>query len=183
MLESRLNMNTTGFWMISRSALSHEHLEYYPVWSEFYDYEEREEILEWGINAASFDQDFARHHDGSDHAVYTLLQVNPFPPRMRIYIKAKFVTPAGQSLSGYIVNVDADPAAAVFFGGREFIFNTNLRDLGWQEAKLLREMLVDPSDPLFPLIYRTDFMDEDGKEIQGAFDLTQPKNTHGVNSD
>jgi hypothetical protein len=158
------------FRLIPESEFSWEHLEEYPAWSEYYDYDEREEIVEWGIDAAWLEEEIERKHDGSNHAMYPLLQTNPLPPRMRIYLRARFRTPNGQSLSGYVINDDAY-CIGIFVGGRQFTFNWRHGDNEWtrRDRATLQRLLPDPGDPLFPLFYETDFMDEDGRRIEGTF--------------
>lgn len=159
------------FRLVPESDFSYRHLREYPVWSEFYDPEERDEIIGWGIDAEWLDQELARHHHGSDHAVYPLLERNPFPARMRIFIRARFRTAGGQSLSGWIVNEDASPSVWIVQDGKEFGFNRNLPDWADDDARALRRSLPDPTDPVFPLAFEADFTDATGEMIRGTFDF------------
>src|SRR5690348_14821330 len=38
------------FTLVPKSQLSKRHFDIHPIWSEYYDYEEREEIVSWGVN-------------------------------------------------------------------------------------------------------------------------------------
>lgn len=160
-----------AFQLIPSSQFTYKHLLEYPVWSEFYDFDEREEIIGWGIDAYWLDQELAKYHSGNEHAVYPLLEVNPFPERMSIFIRARFRTPAGQNLSGYIVNEDADPALFICHGGKEFGFNRGLLEWTIEDIRVLQRLLPDPADSIFPLVYETDFTDEEGRRIEGTFDF------------
>jgi hypothetical protein len=161
------------FRLVSEEDFGPVHLDEYPVWSEFYDHAERNEIVAWGIDAAWLDAELAAYHTGNAHPVYPLWEVNPFPPRMRIFIRAQFKTAAGQELHGYIVNEDAHPAIAIFYGSETFYFNRLLCTDGEQEAAHLRAALPDSSDPIFPLRYEADFTDTDGEPIAGTFDFVE----------
>jgi hypothetical protein len=166
--------NHVAFRLIPKSQFSCKHLEEYPVWAEFYDDWEREEILGWGIDEVWLDQEFDKHHDGSDHAMYPLLDVNPFPTRVRIYVRARFRTPAGQNLLGcLILKRDAPPVViAITYDGQEFSFSNIIPDWANKNKEALKRLLPDPEDPVFPIVYETDFTDEAGRTIEGAFDLT-----------
>lgn len=168
-----LEKDNVKFRLVPENEFSQKHLEEYPVWSEFYDYDEREEIISWGIDPAWLDEELAKHHNGNVHAIYPLLQVNPFPDRMRIYIRARFRTSAGQRLSGYIVNEDACPAVAIFHEGQEFGFNYLMFDWAQKDIKALQQLLPDYDDPIFPLEYETDFTDEEGRRIRGEFNFVE----------
>lgn len=161
-----------AFRLVPESQFSEEHLQKYPVWSELYDWQEREEIIGWGIDAELLDQEIAKNHDGSDHAMYPLLEVNPFPPRVRISVRARFRTAAGQNLRGYVVlKMDADPIVSVVHEGQEFGFSRVFPEWATEDRQLLQRLLPDPTDPILPLAYETDFTDEEGNRIQGTFDL------------
>ncbi|MES2459640.1 MAG: hypothetical protein V4671_03595 [Armatimonadota bacterium] len=167
-----IDQNQVAFRLISASEFSYKHLEEYPVWSEFYDYDEREEILGWGIDETWFDQEFTKHHDGSDHAMYPLLEVNPFPTRERIYVSARFHTPAGQSLLGYVIlKIDAAPVLYIFHDGQEFGFSTVFPNQANKDREKLQRLLTDPKDPIFPLMYETEFTDKERRTIEGIFDI------------
>jgi hypothetical protein len=97
----------TMFKLIRGSELSKEHFEEYPVWSEYYDYEEFDEIVGWGIDKDWLEKELKLKDDGSEHCVYTVLQTSPLPDRMRIFIKAAFRTYSGAELTGYVMNEDA----------------------------------------------------------------------------
>src|SRR4051812_3470710 len=95
------------FMLVPKSQLSKHHFDLHPIWSEFYDYEERKEIISWGVNPDWLEVELERVHDGSDHAAYPILRPYPLPERMRLYIKARFVTADGTRLDGCIMNDDA----------------------------------------------------------------------------
>jgi hypothetical protein len=158
------------FKLISENDFGPEHLEEYPVWSEFYDYDEREEILQWGIDAEWLDNELERVRSGEGHVhgMYPLLETDPFPDRMRIYIKADFETPQGAKLTGYVINEDAY-CIGIFLIGEEFKFNEQLASWCRSDLTKLQATLGDPRDPIVPLRYRTDFAGVEGRRIEGVF--------------
>lgn len=95
------------FRMVSMRELGPEQFEYHPIWSEFYDHDERDEIIEWGVDPVQLEAELARHHTGDEHAAYTVLKPYPLPERMRLYICAKFTTPDGVVFDGYVMDSDA----------------------------------------------------------------------------
>ena len=151
--------------------LTEECFDYHPVWSEYYDFDEREEITSWGIDRDWLDaklQELPEH----PHPCYTVLDTDPLPDRMRLFIKAGFKTPIGRVLAGWVMNEDAG-VVGIYVAEKEFIFNAspflarNMQRL----AHTLKEVLVDTSDPIFPLQYTTYFTNIDGQSICGTFTL------------
>jgi hypothetical protein len=158
------------FRVIPQSELSEQHFDEWPVWSEHYDYDEIEEIARWGVSREEAFQAFRQNERDNEHCVYTMLQANPFPPRMCIFIKASLQAANGLSLKGYVMNEDAY-CLAVFSKGTEFIFSRQpmLEELNRKEEQKLRKSIGGPSSELFPMSYATDFRDSDGKVISGMF--------------
>lgn len=151
--------------------LTKECFDDHPVWSEYYGFDEREEIASWGINRDWLDaklQELPEH----PHPCYTVLETDPLPDRMRLFIKASFKTPSGRMLAGWVMNKDA-VVIGIYVAGKEFVFNTSpllTRDMQ-QLAHMLREALGDASDPIFPLQYTTDFASNSSQPVCGVFAL------------
>ncbi len=91
------------FVMKSLNDLDASDIVRHPIWSEYYDYTERQEILDWGVSPDVLDRLLAEHHTGNVHAVYTVLKPIPLPDRMRLYIRARFTTADGDEYDGYVV--------------------------------------------------------------------------------
>src|SRR5579859_6357559 len=134
------------FRVIPQSELSEQHFDEWPVWSEHYDYDEIEDIVSWGVSREEALQAFRQNERGNEHCVYTLLQANPFPPRMRIFIKASLQAANGVSLKGYVMNEDAY-FLAVFSKGKKFCFSRLplVEDLHRKEEQKLRRSIGEPS--------------------------------------
>ena len=157
------------FVLIPHSELSKEHFEAYPVWSEHYDYDEIDEIVSWGIDREWLLREIEAKCTGNEHCVYTLLQTNPLPERMRIFIRARFRTPNGVNLNGFVVNEDAY-ALGIFWENVKYVFNNHplLRELNEEQEAKLRDTV---GDAIFPLQYETDFRNNAGERIRGEFSL------------
>lgn len=160
----------SNFKVLPISDLAEQTFDEWPVWSEHYDYDEIEDIVRWGLIREEVLRLFQQNENGNEHCVYTLLETNPFPERMRIYIKAMLVTANGQSFKGYVINEDAY-CISIFHGGREFSFSYHPMSESHnreQEQKLLRS-LGSLGSELFPITYKTDYFASNGDRICGVF--------------
>ncbi len=158
------------FEVIPQSQLSEKHFLEYPVWSEHYDWEEIEDIERWGLDRELVLKQFEENSIDNDHCVYTLLEVNPFPERMRIYISASLVCANGIKLTGYVVNESAY-CLTVFFQGEEYIFSTHplLASGNIEHAYELAKALQVAPESIFPIIYTTQYFSRKGEIIKGQF--------------
>ena len=154
------------------SALSKTNFEEHPIWSEYYDIEEREEIIDWGVDPKWLAAELDRVHDGSDHCAYPILRPYPLPDRMRLYIRARITSASNERFDGYVVNEDAG-VLAIFVAGDQFSFCSNgtLSDLSRQELARLKASIGRSADGIFPVEYETDFLDSKGSVIAGRFSL------------
>jgi hypothetical protein len=160
------------FVLVPMSQLSKRHFEQHPIWSEFYDYEERNEIVSWGVEQKWLEQELDRLHDCGDHCAYPILRPYPLPERMRLYMQARFVTADGKPLDGYVMNQDAF-VATLFYGDEKFTFSRHpaLKKLRDQELQSLRAAIGNCDDPILPLRYETHFLDRNDFPIAGTFDV------------
>lgn len=158
------------FRVLPESELSERHFDEWPVWSEHYDYEEIEDIERWGLNRDEVLQAFQQNERGDEHCVYTMLEANPFPPRMRIFIKASLEAANGQRLKGYVMNEDAF-CLCVFNSDQTFSFSSHpmLESLNREEEHKLLQSLGSSAVTLFPMKYQTDYHGTNGEVIAGSF--------------
>jgi hypothetical protein len=159
----------TKFRVLPQSKLSEQDFDDYPVWSEHYDWDEIEDIERWGLDREYVFELFRENSSGDEHCVYTLLESNPFPPRMRIFIRARITATDGRRLKGYIMNEDAF-CLAIFYGDQEFIFSRHPMlhsDNKEHDQQLLQS--IGNSATVFPVKYETDFKDRQGHPITGEF--------------
>ena len=163
------------FRVLPQSQLSEQDFDEYPVWSEHYDYDEIEDIERWGLDRELVLHLFAENSPGNEHCVYTMLEANPFPARMRIFIRATITATDGTSLKGYVMNEDAF-CLSVFHSGREFIFSKHPmlgRENQKHESQLLSAM--GRTLPIFPVKFATEFRSTEGNLISGEFMYGTPE--------
>lgn len=162
---------TEYFAMKSMADLDMSDFARHPIWSEYYEHPERDEIIQWGVDPVKLDGLLKLYHDGNTHAVYTVLRPYPLPDRMYIYIKARFQSVDGDTFDGYVMNDDVS-FFALFVRNDEFTFTRGsaLSDLNTKEQQRLRETLAKPNLKLFPLEYQTDFLDEADQPICGMIE-------------
>jgi hypothetical protein len=158
------------FTLVPMSQLSKRHFDLHPIWSEHYDFEERMEIVSWGVSQEWLEQELERVHDGSDHCAYPILRPYPLPERMRLFVKARFVTAGGIRLAGYVMNDDAF-VVTLFTGDdrHEFSRHSLLGDLNAMSLRALQKAIGRGDDAIFPLHYETDILDSNGTLIAGVF--------------
>lgn len=158
------------FRVIPQSKLSERDFDDFPAWSEHYDFEEIEDIERWGLDRNTVLALFEENSPGNEHCVYTLLQSNPFPERMHIFIRAKLRTAFGVSLKGYVVNENAF-CLGVFHHGKEYIFSRHpllQEENDKHKVELAKAIGIEP-EAVFPISYETEFNAENGNRISGIF--------------
>ena len=85
-----------------------------------------------------------------------------------LFIKANFITPNKISFDGYLIGDDCFFAFALFYQGREFVFNLNLLDMIKDNLEKMYNKEMDLSF-LFPLIYSSRLSFEGENPINGVF--------------
>lgn len=164
------------FKMIPMSELAKQHFDFHPIWSEFYDYDEREEIIAWGVDPQWLDRKLDSRDAGNDHWAYPVLRPYPLPIRMRIYIRALFRSPTDVRFEGSIVNDDAY-CISLFVANEEFVFSSHpMLHGGFDlESDRLCNAIRSPNAQIFPLRYTTEFLDRNDRIIQGFFERSAPQ--------
>jgi len=159
----------TAFCVLPQEQLSEEAFDRFPVWSEHYDFEEIDDIVGWGLDREYVLSLLDEHSPGDEHCVYTLLESNPFPPRMRIFIRATIRAADGRVLKGFVMNEDAF-CLEIFHGGERFIFSRHSM-LGSENQKQEQDLLtaLGSGARVFPVWYDTEFNNADGAVIAGVF--------------
>ena len=162
------------FTLVPMSALCKRHFESHPIWSEHYDFDEREEIVAWGVDPQWLASELERVDTGDDHCAYPILRPYPLPERMRLYMRAGITTKDGRTFVGYVMNEDAY-VLSIFANDDEFCFSRNrmLGDMNDEELQRMAATLGCSPASLFPVKYETDFLDSDDKAIAGVFSLSE----------
>lgn len=155
------------------SALSKQHFDSHPIWSEHYDYEEREEIIAWGINPQWLASELERVHTGNDHCAYPILRPYPLPERLRLYVRAMITSNDGRTFAGYVMNEEAY-VLSIFANEEKFTFSSNghLSDLNGKELERFARSIGHSGNNLFPVRYQTEFLNSEGNLIEGVFSLS-----------
>ena len=162
------------FKLIQCADLNWSHFEEYPVWSEFYDFDEIDEIVGWGVDREWLIDQLSVIHSGSNHAAYPVLYTDPLPHRQRLYIRASFETASGLALDGYTID-EGSYAVAIWAHGVEYGFNVNLPDFAREDAARLAKSLGATTEQLFPMRFETAFrMPDDDSPICGTFSPLDP---------
>lgn len=155
---------------IPMSALSKDHFAEWPVWSEFYDYDELEEIESWGVSVKQFLADIEQLNLGNEHAAYPMLKLDPIPDRMRVYIKAQFTCSDGRKLDGYVIN-EGTYAFCIFVNQDEFFFNLNLEQMFQSSLQSLAYRVESTINAVKPVSFETGFFNTEGTQIAGNLHL------------
>ncbi len=160
------------FKVIPETELNEAMFDYFPVWSEHYDWEEIEDIERWGLDRNVVLELFKKNERGNLHCLYTCLEHSPFPERMRLFIKATLKTKGGIQLKGYIMNENAF-CLAIFVQGKKYYFSRHpmLIDQFNMELARLSSALGVNSKNIFPIHYETTFYSRTGNRILGVFDI------------
>lgn len=158
------------FKVIPQRTLSEELFDEFPVWSEYYEWDELEEIEGWGLDREVVLKMLNENSIDNEHCLYTLLEANPFPKRMRIFIGARITTAGGVELKGYVMNEDAY-CLCIIHDGAEYFFSCHptFKGCTLELANKLSMLLNVPASDFFPLHYETDYYARDGSPIAGTF--------------
>lgn len=150
--------------------------EHFPVWSEHYDYDEIDEIVSWGIDRDWLMDQFKKHHDGSAHCYYPILQTAPrLPSRMRVYIKADIRTAKGRPLTGYVAG--SEGFLSICHEGEQYGFFSDYPENNqFNLSQLIRlKQKLDSDDPVIPFKFTTPFIDSLGEKIEGELNPSLPR--------
>ncbi|MBO1257087.1 hypothetical protein J3L16_15490 [Alteromonas sp. 5E99-2] len=141
-----------------------------PVWSEYYDYEELEELSSWGVKKRHIDKLLKIAKKDAAHPYYPINNMLSLPDRMRIFIHVVFKTPSGRSLEGVICNPNPF-VIGIFVNEVIELFNPNLPEF-WEKAESnLRKVFNIENEAVFPLAYETEYEDSNGTKIQGVYEF------------
>ncbi|HPI94929.1 MAG TPA: hypothetical protein PK055_00915 [Gammaproteobacteria bacterium] len=138
------------------------------VWSEYYDFEELEEIRSWGIEEKFIDELLKIAKEGGDHPYYPVPLDEVIPDRMRIFIYTKFKTLNGYELEGVICNPDPF-VIGIFVDDEIVIFNPNLLEFWQKSESIVKKHFGIESFELFPMNYETPYQDCDGNSVKGSY--------------
>ncbi len=137
-----------------------------PVWSEYYDYDELEDIRTWGVSESKINELLSISEEGNEHPYYSVSNLDILPDRMRLFIKVVFTTPSGQELDGFIIN-PSPFIIGIFCGHEEMYFNPSLEDI-WKQSEInVKKFYTIEKEYIFPLKYSTNYLDSQKNKIEG----------------
>lgn len=146
--------------------LTRTNFDEYPVWSEYYDYDELEEIRSWGVNENKINQLLSISEEGNEHPYYSVPNFDILPDRMRLFIKVVFTTPYGRKLDGFIIN-PSPIVIGIFCNHKAMCFNQNLQEC-WNLSEInVKKFYRIEKESIFPLKYSTNFLDSQKNKIEG----------------
>jgi hypothetical protein len=157
------------FTLVPESQFGKHLFDRHPVWARFDEPDDVEVIVSWGINRAALLKQLEELHDGSDHAMYPVLQTDPLLEYPDVYVRAECLSPDGYEFTGCLQGVEA-LSIVLFFGASLYPFLSNgLSDLNLETLRRLRTDLGNAHATIFPLTYRTGFRKADGASLAGLF--------------
>ena len=159
------------FKIVSVEEFTPKSFSFHPLWSEYYDFDELDEIETWGINKELAFNELKGKFSNSAHPYYTV-PIKEFPPqRMRFFTKAKFKTLKGNELDGVVMN-EGDLVVDIFLGNNQMVSlscHTMLKDLAIKTLlKISKEFNLELSE-LKILEFETVIPKEKEKRIRGKF--------------
>ena len=93
-----------NFRIIKAKDFNSTRFKEYPLWSEYYDYDELIEIEEWGYDKKLTLKELLSKDIENQHPYYTA-PITEFPlERMRYFTRSKFVTKSNIEIDGVIMN-------------------------------------------------------------------------------
>ncbi|MBX9432001.1 hypothetical protein ACI2VK_08010 [Ralstonia nicotianae] len=116
-------------------------------------------------------------YDDEDDLYHPVLTADELPESERLLsIRARFVTPNGQSFDGYVVGIERVFSIGLFGGGQVFHVNKNLPDLSEKQLQAFLQTQPGPealsTKALFPLSYTTTINREPFADFSGKFEMT-----------
>ncbi|MHC4879977.1 MAG: hypothetical protein ACYTGL_26295 [Planctomycetota bacterium] len=155
------------FEMVPESQFGIEHLRSHPVWARFYEPDDIDVAVSWGIDRGRFTQLLERFHDGSDHAMFPVLAFEPLPDDvLDVYVRSWFTPFRGDDIDGYI---DAEGLFVCLYPDDATFFSFTSNGIRLAD-ELRRFQLRSPSVTLFPLRFSTPYRRADGTQLVGVFD-------------
>jgi hypothetical protein len=157
--------------IIKGRELTPKMFEFHPVWAEYYEPDDLEDIVSWGYDRESIRSDLFSKHDGSEHAYYAV-PIERFPPNnLRFFTLANLFTKSGRLIQGIVMNSGEIMIEIILDSNRSICLSrvSGLASLNKQEIlKATSELDLDPLD-LEEIYFQTTIVDQDGCAIEGVF--------------
>jgi hypothetical protein len=161
-----------NFRIIKADEFNAERFKEYPLWSEYYDFDELNEIEEWGYNKESILQELKTKEIENQHPYYTA-PIESFPlERMRYFTRSKFRTINNIELDGAIMNT-GELVIMLFLGNDYEILNRNPllhSELKESVIKIANYYKIQPEE-LSDLTFETIIPKESKNRIKGIWKI------------
>ncbi len=165
------------FRIITARELTPAMFELHPIWAEYYEPEEIDDIVSWGYDKEKTTQEMFSKFYNQEHPYYTV-PIEQFPPIVnQFFTKADLVTKNGTNLRGAVMD-HGELVLSIFIDEQRDITlssHPNLYDLVKKEImRLSLELNMDPTE-FEEIKFKTTVQDQKGKPIEGVFHLVDPK--------
>ena len=115
-------------------------------------------------------------YDDEDDLFHPVLSGDQLPESERdLSIRAKFKTPAGDALDGYVVGISRVFSIGLFAGDRICLVNKNLPDLSLKQISAFMDgnpqLRAKSAGELFPLQYVSTIGREEFADFSGSFEM------------
>lgn len=146
------------FELIHEDVLNPKKFEEYPIWASYYEPEDVDSIVSWGIDRDSIVSKL-ESIGWSDNYLFPVLNPEDAEGFMFVFYKATFETPSGNKFKGYVIN--SGYAIRVYCSGEEFGFNLNLTEFAREsETKLIKTSKVKDKT-IFPLKFKIESINKE----------------------
>lgn len=161
-----------NFRIIRSNEFNSNRFKEYPLWSEFYDYDELNEIEEWGYDKELTLKEFTIKNIQGQHPYYSA-PIASFPlERMRYFTKSKFITKNNFELDGIIMN-EGDLAIGIFIDDEIEILSNHptLHDLMKNNLEKIANHFQIKTENLTKLKFETVIPKENKNKIRGIWKI------------
>lgn len=142
----------------------------YPIWSEYYDYTELNQLVEWGFDKNLVFQQLQQKQINNNHPFYTV-PISSFPlNRMRYFTKSTFRTRENYKLNGAIMN-NGEMVILLFLDNEiEFLNNNHIlrKQMNESLTSIANHFQLDVNE-LLELKFETVIPSDRSKRIKGVW--------------
>lgn len=177
MLKSKLLDFRGKFKIVKSKDFKPACFSFHPLWSEYYDFDELDEIKSWGLdlNKQEILDALMKKEENGSHPHYTV-PIEVFPPsRMRYFTKATFTTQNGYKLKGAIMN-EGEMVIIIFLSMEEDVRLSKHPIFKNERKKRLTRIAKRFNieiEELYKLRFETEITDQKGNNISGIYNLNK----------
>ena len=161
-----------NFRIITAGEFNSIRFKEYPLWSEYYDYEELKEIETWGYDKELTLKELKAKNIESQHPYYTA-PITSFPlERMRYFTRSKFKTKENIELEGIIMN-EGELAIGIFINNEIVTLSNHplLSNLMKKNLEKVANYFKISTEDLKELKFKTVIPKDDAGKIRGTWKI------------